>query len=112
MLFTFKHNVPNLKIRINNTEIEEKRTTTFLGVRIDNKLNWKAHISHICNKTSKTIAILRMVRSIFPLNILKRIYMSLIYSHINNCILIWGGVEKGIIEPLFILQKKSYKNDR
>ena len=94
MLFTFKHNVPNLKININNTEIEEKCTTSFLGVQIDNKLNWKAHISHICKKISKSIAILRLVRSIFPSNILKMIYMSLIYSHINYCILIWGSAEK------------------
>ena len=35
--------------------------------------------------------------------------MSLIYSHINYCILIWGGAEKGIIEPLFILQKKAIR---
>ena len=83
MLFTFKHNMPKLKIRIDNTEIEEKCTTTFLGVQIDNKLNWKAHITHICNKVSKSLAILRIVRSIFPLNILKMIYMSLIYSHLN-----------------------------
>ena len=109
MLFTFKHNVTNLKIKINDIEIEEKSTTSFLGVQIDNKLNWKAHISHICKKNSKSIAILRMVRSVFPLNILKMIYMSLIYSHINYCILIWGGADDCIIEPLFKLQKKAVR---
>ena len=107
ILFSFKHNATNLKIRINNTEIEKKRTTKFLGVQIDDKLNWKDHISHICNKVSKTIAILRKVRSVFPLNVLKMIYMSLIYSHINYCILIWGSAEKSIVEPLFKLQKKQ-----
>ena len=109
MLFSFKHNVSNLKIMIDNTEIEEKCTTSFLGVQIDNKLNWKAHISHICNKVSKSIAILRIVRSIFPLNVLKMIYISLIYSHLNYCNLIWGGAENGIIEPLFKLQKKAIR---
>ena len=33
--------------------------------------------------------------------------MSLIYSHINDCILIWGGAEKGIVESLFKLRKKA-----
>ena len=37
------------------------------------------------------------------------IYMSLIYSHINYCILIWGSAEEGIIEPLFKLQKKAIR---
>ena len=109
MLFTFKQKVPNLKININNTEIEEKCTTSFLGVQINNKLNWKANISQICKKISKSIAILRMVRSIFPSNILKMIYMSLIYSHINYCILIWGCADKTIVEPLFIMQKKAIR---
>ena len=94
MLFTFKRNVSELKIRINGIEIERKSITKFLGLQIDEKLNWKAHITHLCNKVSKSIAILRKVRSIFPLNILKMIYMSLIYSHLNYCILIWGSVEK------------------
>ena len=35
--------------------------------------------------------------------------MSLIYSHINYCILIWGGAEKGILEPLFKMQKKAIR---
>ena len=109
MLFSFKHNASNLKIKINNVEIEQKNVTKFLGVQIDDKLNWKAHISHLCNKVSKAIAILRKVRSIFPLNVLKMIYMSLIYSHLNYCILIWGSAEDGIIEPLFKLQKKAVR---
>ena len=37
------------------------------------------------------------------------IYMSLIYSHINYCILIWGSAEDSIIEPLFKLQKKAIR---
>ena len=32
MLFTFKRNVSELKIRINDTEIERKSITKFLGV--------------------------------------------------------------------------------
>ena len=92
------------------TPLSKKKTvTSFLGVQIDNKLNWKAHIAHICNKVSKAIAILRFVRYCYPKNILKMIYMSLIYSHINYCNLIWGAAEVGIVEPLFILQKKSIR---
>ena len=66
MLFSFKRNVPKLSIKINNTELEEKDEINFLGVQIDKKLTWKTHITYICNKVSKSIAILRLVRSIFP----------------------------------------------
>ena len=35
--------------------------------------------------------------------------MSLVYSHINYCNLIWGAAEDGIIAPLFLLQKKTVR---
>ena len=35
--------------------------------------------------------------------------MSLIYSYLNYCSLIWGSAEDGIIQPLFILQKKAIR---
>ena len=58
MLFTFKRHNYLLSINLNDTIIQEQKIVTFLGVVIDNKLNWKAHISHICSKVSKSIAIL------------------------------------------------------
>ena len=109
MLFSFKRNVPKLSIKINNFELEEKGEINFLGVQIDNKLTWKTHITHICSKVSKSIAILRLVRSIFPKNILKMIYMLLVHSYLNYCNLIWGAAHYSIIEPLFKLQKKAIR---
>ena len=35
--------------------------------------------------------------------------MSLIYSYINYCNLIWGSACKTILEPLYILQKKAVR---
>ena len=109
MLFSYKKNLPKLTIKINNIELDEKTVTKFLGVYIDNKMNWKPHVVNICNKVSKSVAILRLVRTIFPLNVLKTIYMSLVYTYMNYCNLIWGAAEKGIVEPLFKLQKKALR---
>ena len=109
MMFTNKRNIPQLNITLNNTVLEVKSETTFLGVVIDNKLSWKAHILHISGKISKSIAIIRLLRYSFPKNILRMIYMSLIFSHINYCNLIWGSAKKTILEPLFKLKKKEVR---
>ena len=109
MLFTFKRQKPLLSVKLNDIVVEEQDTLTFLGVVIDKQLNWKAHISHICSKVSKSIAILRLLKFIFPKEVLKMLYMSLIYSYLNYCNLIWGSAEDGIIQPLFILQKKAIR---
>ncbi|CAL4165536.1 unnamed protein product, partial [Meganyctiphanes norvegica] len=104
MLFTLKRGNYSLEVNVGETMLEEKSVTNFLGIVIDNKLNWKPHITHLCNKISKSIAILRFLKSSFPKRILKLIYMSLIHSHINYCNLIWGSAEKGNLKPILILQ--------
>ena len=109
MMFSFKKDVPKLSLMIGDKEIHEKSVTKFLGVQVDNKLTWKAHITHICSKITKSIAILRLVRSIFPKNILKMIYMSLIYTYINYCNLIWGPADPINVIALFLLQKKAIR---
>ena len=109
MLFTNKHGNLKLPLKIQNIDIEEKSETCFLGVIIDNKLTWKHHIQHISNKISKSIAILRLLRHKFPKNILKMIYMSLVFSYINYCNLIWGGACKTSLDSLYLLQKKAIR---
>ena len=38
--------------------LKQKHDVNFLGVYIDENLNWKPHINHVCNKISKSIGIL------------------------------------------------------
>ena len=109
MLFTNKLGNLTLHLKIENIYLENKVETCFLGVIIDKKLTWKQHIQHISNKISKTIALLRLLRHIFPKRILRLIYMSLIYSYLNYCNIIWGGSYDIVLKPLFILQKKAIR---
>ena len=48
----------NYKVYMNNHEISEVKSIKFLGVLIDNQLNWKNHLDHICTKVSKNIGII------------------------------------------------------
>ena len=46
------------KINIENQDIERVYKTKFLGVVIDNKLNWCFHVYYIANRISKDIGII------------------------------------------------------
>ena len=50
MIFSRKKSNYQLDLRIDNQTVDETLTTKFLGVYIDNKLNWKAHISYVGGK--------------------------------------------------------------
>ena len=109
MLFTNQNNVRNLNISLNNSNIECVKEATFLGVVLDNKLSWKAHVKHISRKISKSIAILKFVKYSFPIDALRIIYMALIFSHLNYCNLIWGSAYSTNLDPLIKLQKKAVR---
>ena len=87
MLFTpkgFSRNIDH--ISIDGQRIEEVRHTKFLGVILDNKLNWHAHCEYICGKMSKGISIIIKARKVFNEATLLSLYNSLILPYLSYCI--------------------------
>ena len=52
-----------LKLKIDNKEIRNVEMIKFLGIIIDNKLDWNRQIHYVCTKLSRSIAILNKVKS-------------------------------------------------
>ena len=88
MVFTNKIRPQAISLNIDGNIINETAETKFLGVILDNQLSWHAHVKHISNKISKSAAILRILRDIFPLNILKTLYLTLVFPYFNYCNLV------------------------
>ena len=98
----------SLKIKLNGKQLYETNSVKYLGIRIDNKLNWKAHINDIALKLIRANAMLYKVRDFVDAGILKSIYHALFESHIHYACIIWGQ-NVCTINRLFILQKKALR---
>ena len=109
MVFTNTHRTDTVSITVNNQTVQEVADTKFLGVILDNKLCWDAHIKHISKKISKSVSILKMLKYTFPTRALKTLYYSLIYPYYNYCNLIWGSAANTHLNSLILLQKKSIR---
>ena len=96
-----------ITIKINNKAIKEKEYIKYLGVLIDSTLSWKQHVSNISKKISRSIGIMYKLRPFLPLNVLKNVYYSLVYSHIVYAIEVWGSTFKTEMDKILILQKKA-----
>ena len=106
------YNKPKKKritIKINNKAIKEKEYIKYLGVLIDSTLSWKQHVSNISKKVSHSIGIMYKLRPFLPLNVLKNVYYSLVYSHIVYAIEVWGSTFKTEMDKILILQKKAMR---
>ena len=73
-----------LQVHINEQEIEQVKETIFLGsVFLDENLSWKAHISHVANKISKSIGIISRSSFVLSKISLKSLYYSMIYPYLH-----------------------------
>ena len=63
-------------------KIYEVPKTKFLGIYIDNKLNWKDHISYISGEIARGIGMLIKARKCLDKTTLRNLYFTFIYLHI------------------------------
>ena len=82
---TREHVVTNQGILIEQDEVK------YLGIIFDNTLKFTTHINNITQKIGKVVGVLWKDR-LLPLSIKLKIYYSLIYSHLNFAILVWGSI--------------------
>ena len=94
---------PNLKI--DNESIEYVNQFNFLGIVIDKHMNWKAHKDMVTKRISKTIGVIHRLKNTIPPYTLLNIYNSLVLSHLNYGLLLWGCKCKNV----FVLQKKAIR---
>ena len=108
---TRKRRVPtNLpEIFIDDVTINKVDNVKFLGVTINEYLDWGTHISVISKSVARSVGILSKLKFILPSNILKLIYNSLILPHLSYCNHIWGNTFKSHLKKLHLLQKKSVR---
>ena len=93
-------------IKINKKAINEKESIKYLDVLVDSSLSCKYQISNLTKKISRAIGIMYKLRPFLPLNVMKNVCYSLIYSHIFYAIEVWGSALKTEFDKILILQKR------
>ena len=86
--------------------MKEKKSTKFLGITIDSKLNWKEHISNLLVKINRNIGIIWRTRHSLNKQSKLLLYYSLIQSHLQYGVTVWGSACKSSLKPLVTSQKR------
>ena len=71
------------RVKIRNVEINLVNNFKFLGIIIDSNLSFSSHYQNICNKTSRSSSVLSKLGSYVPQPILRKLYQTMIYPHLN-----------------------------
>ena len=83
-----ENDIPHLMI--NNTLIEQVTEFNFLGLTVNEFMNWHSHTQKIANKISRTLGVMNRLKRYLPISAMKLMYDSLILSHLQFGITNWG----------------------
>ena len=94
-----------MKLKINNSVINQVINTKFLGIIIDDKLSWNLHIKSVCNKINKMCGMLHLTKHLLTKEARRHVYHTLLYPSIIYCNTVWGHVPPSKLKPLVVAQK-------
>lgn len=101
----------NIKVNIHlkEKELEEVQHFNYLGLNIDNELNWHNHIEKIKSSLSSTTFAIRRIRNIAPMKILWLMYNAYFVPKIQYLNAIWNNAAVFRIKDLQIQQNRVIK---
>ena len=107
MLFNNHKNViSHTGLIIGADEVTKVHSIKFLGIEIDDKLNWLNHIKRVEKKLSTANFILRNLRYKINQNTALKLYDTLVLPHLIYCNSVWGNACKTYTLNIFRLQKR------
>ena len=96
-----------MELEIGNKNLSRESNVKYLGIYIDEHLNWKEHISITSKKVSKNIGILSKIRHFVSQKILTSLYYSLIYPFFYIWLNYLGKYLPHYLKPHYLFTKKS-----
>ena len=78
-----------INVSLNDTAIPKSDLVNYLGVTINQDLNWKLHVDSIRRKAFAALASICKAISYLPVKTRKMLYLSLVLPYLNYCSTVW-----------------------
>ena len=98
--------IPLERIHSNNLN---SKTYKYLGIFIDENLNFNLHTDQLCNKLSRALYCLNRVKKTISCKALRTLYFSLFHSHLLYCNIIFNLLTQTNLNRISVLQKKAIR---
>lgn len=108
-LFTNKKMVPNVTLTLNGKEIARVPVTKYLGMNLDENLNWTHHVEYVINKLVKLRGAFYYLANMIDDESIRQIYYAYVFPHIKYGIEIYGTCNESVMKRLQVEQNKLLK---
>ena len=104
------HNfIEQLTVSYDSSQIYSVKSAKYLGVIIDNRINFYEHIKALECKIAHSVGILTKLKTILPKQNLLQLYHTLVHSNLTCGVSIWGSIYSSYLQKLQKLQNKALK---
>ncbi len=109
-LFQMFPNLIQIIERIHDNHADPKmHSFKLLGVLLDEHLTLNSHVNHISAKLSRALYLLRRVKFFVSPVALRKLYFSLLHSHLLYCINILSCTSQTNINKILVMQRKAIR---
>lgn len=102
-------NFPNKISRIKSIPNVDEFSIKILGINIDNKLNFKAHVDYVHSKISRSLYSLKQMKYLLDNRHLKLLFSAYIKSHVDYADIFYCLCNKQTLQPLELIYKKAIR---
>ena len=85
------------------------KSVKYLGVHLDEHLNWKTHIASIATKLRRANGALSKLRHFVPTKIALNVYHAIFSSHARYASQIWGLCDNSVTHRILTLQNTAMR---
>ena len=98
-----------LKLYINGQKIKKTDHVRYLGIIIDENLDWNMHIEYLQQKLNSCIITIKRIKKFIPKNHYQKLYFTLFLSHLTYGISAWGSSSSNKLNKIFSIQKRCIR---
>jgi hypothetical protein len=108
-MFTNKKMVPNVTLNLNGKEISRVAVAKYLGMYLDENLNWAHHVEYVIKKLVKLKGALYYLANVVNKQCITQIYYAYVFPYIKYGVEVYGTCSESVMKQLQIEQNKLLK---
>ena len=97
----------NLCLNIRGNGLDAVQKVKYLGVQVDDSLDWKDQIKAMSSKVSKALGLLKHAKKFLPASSLRSLYLSIVEPHFRYCCSMWECCGSSTLLQLQKLQNRA-----
>ena len=99
----------HLDLSLNDNQIEHVKASPYLGITIDQNLNFNIQTNNICNKANSALGALKRAATFLPIDTRALMFNTMVLPHLDYCCTIWGTTRDTNICKLQKIQNRGMR---